>query len=358
MATLADSFVAPAAEIGEAFGELGADELVFVLQQCLETGAWDHALALGAALAEAAPTPGIRLCRAVATFLSGDAEGALSAVDELLAGARRPLPALSVRAEMLLRLGRRDEARGCLLELVNRYPDYPRAQGLLATLYLPGPHYREVLAKMHQLLRPKTYLEIGVDTGATLALAERSELAVGVDPVNAVRVRLPQNAKLFQEASDEFFEKRRREAVFGSRRVALAFIDGLHRFENALSDFANIESWADPNGTVVLHDCVPILPRAAARERSTKFWVGDTWKLVPALRAYRPELKLTTVLAPPSGLVVVRRLNPGSRVLFERRSEIIARFAELAFERAPGDFAPELNAVSNDDSGLSRALAG
>lgn len=358
MATLADSFVAPAAEIAAAFGALDADELVFVAQQCLEAGAWDHALALTDALAKAEQTPGIRLCRAVATFLSGDTAGGLSAVDALLASGTRPLPALSVRGEMLLRLGQRDAARECLLELVGRYPDYPRAQGLLATLYMPGPHYREVLARMHQLLRPKTYLEVGVDTGATLALAERSELAVGVDPVNAVRVRLPPNAQVFEEESDAFFAKRGRDSVFGSRRVALAFIDGLHRFENTLSDFANVESWADPSGTIVLHDCVPILARAAARQRATKFWVGDTWKIVPALRAYRPELKITTVLAPPSGLVVVRRLNPGSKVLTERRAEILERFAALEFQRAPGDFAPELNAVSNDDSGLSQALGG
>jgi Methyltransferase domain len=358
MATLADSFVAPAAEIAAAFGALDADELVFVLQQCLEAGAWDHALALTDALERVEQTPGIRLCRAVATFLSGDTAGGLSAVDGVLAGGARPLPALSVRAEMLLRLGQREAARESLLELVGRYPDYPRAQGLLATLYMPGPHYREVLARLHQLLRPKTYLEIGVDTGATLALAGQSELAVGVDPVNALRVRLASNARFFEEASDEFFSKRGREAVFGARRVALAFIDGLHRFENALSDFANVESWSDPAGTIVLHDCVPILARAAARERSTKFWVGDTWKIVPALRAYRPELKITTVLAPPSGLVVVRRLNPGSRVLSERRNEILQRFLPLSFERAPGDFAPELNPVQNDESGLAQALGG
>jgi len=54
--------------------------------------------------------------------------------------------------------------------------------------------------------------------------------------------------------------------------------------------------------------------------------------------------------------VVVRRLNPGSRVLSERRDEILQRFLPLPFERAPGDFAPELNAVQNDESGLAQAL--
>jgi tetratricopeptide (TPR) repeat protein len=358
MAGAADSYVAPAAVIREAFGELSSDELVFIAQQCLELGASDHALALCNALAAAEDaTPGIALCRAVAQFLAGDRETALAAVERLLAAPRRPLPALGVKAEMLLRAGERDLARATLLELVERYPDYPRALGVLATLFLPGPHYRDVLARVHQQLRPRCYLEIGVDTGATLALAERSELGVGVDPAETpLARRLPPNLLVFREESDHFFAERQRESLFGSRRVDLAFIDGMHQFEQALRDFSNAESWAHAGGTILLHDCVPIVTRTASRVRSTKFWVGDTWKVVLALAAYRPELKLSTVLTPPSGLVVVRRLNPGSNVLRERFDEIIERFAGIEYERAPGDFAPELNPVPNDEGGLALAL--
>jgi tetratricopeptide (TPR) repeat protein len=357
MAGAADSYVAPAAAIREAFGELSADELVFMAQQCLELGASEHALALCDALAGEEVTPGIALCRAVAQFLAGDRETALEAVDRLLALPRKPLPALGVKAEMLLRAGDRDGARATLLELVERYPDYPRALGVLSTLFLPGPHYRDVLARIHQLLRPRCYLEIGVDTGATLALAERSELGVGVDPADTPLVkRLPPHLRVFREESDRFFAERQRDSLFGSRRVDLAFIDGMHQFEQVLRDFANAESWAHAGGTIVLHDCVPVVARTAARKRATKFWVGDTWKIVPALAAYRPELKLSTVLTPPSGLVVVRRLNPGSSVLRDRFDEIVEHFAALEYERAPGDFAPELNAVPNDEAGLALAL--
>jgi hypothetical protein len=196
-----------------------------------------------------------------------------------------------------------------------------------------------------------------VDTGATLALAHAAELAVGVDPAEVSGAgRLPPNVKLYRETSGEFFARRTRDAVFGSRRVDLVFIDGMHRFENALDDFVHAESWCHAGGTIVLHECVPILARTAARERSTKFWVGDTWKLDPALARYRPELKLTTVLAPPSGLVVVRRLNPAAQQLAAERERILERFLPLEYERAPGDFAPELNAVPNDDAGLALAL--
>jgi hypothetical protein len=352
----ADSYVAPPELIRAAFAGAGPDELALLTQQCLEVGAWDHALALAEALPESADSPGVAACRAIASFVAGDQRAALSAIERVLESPRRPLLAVFVRAEMLLRLGEREAAREGLLEVVERYPDYPRALGLLATLYLPGPNYRDVLARLHQLLRPKAYLEIGVDTGATLSLAQASELAVGVDPAELPRTaRLPANVKLYREKSEEFFA-RPRDTVFGSRRVDLVFIDGMHRFENALDDFTHAESWCQASGTIVLHDCVPVVARTAARERSTKFWVGDTWKVVNALAQYRPELKITTILAPPSGLVVVRRLNPAANQLRRERERILERFLPLEYQRAPGDFAPELNAVPNDDAGLALAL--
>ena len=36
----------------------------------------------------------------------------------------------------------------------------------------PGPDYREILALLHRLLQPARYLEIGVNTGKSFALAK------------------------------------------------------------------------------------------------------------------------------------------------------------------------------------------
>jgi hypothetical protein len=228
---------------------------------------------------------------------------------------------------------------------------------LLSTLLMPGPHYREVLARVHERLRPRCYLEIGVDTGATLALARHSRLAIGVDPAERpLAANLPASAQIFREESDAFFE-RTRDSVFGAQRVDLGFIDGMHRFENALRDFANLERWAHAGAAIVLHDCVPIVARTATRERRTKFWVGDTWKVVFALARFRPELKIRTILAPPSGLVVVRRLNPGSTLLTERFDAIVASLQGTEWTQEPGDFPSELGALANDDRALAEAFA-
>jgi hypothetical protein len=107
----------------------------------------------------------------------------------------------------------------------------------------------------------------------------------------------------------------------------------------------------------VLHDCLPILGIAAERERRTTFWVGDTWKAVSALARFREDLRIRTILTPPSGLVVVRGLDPGSTLLRERLPEILETYRELRYERAPGDWPPEFHVVPSSPEGLTEAIS-
>lgn len=352
-----NSYVPPREEIRAAFAGATPGELVFFARQCLERGGFDHALALTEALGEQAEAePSLALCRAVAWFLGGDRERALASVEMLSAARPSDLNALSVLGEMRARTGDRDGACRAFLELAERYPDYPGTQGALASLFMPGPPYREVLVELHRRLAPRTYLEIGVETGATLALATSAEIAVGIDPDCRVEVALPASARVIREESDRFFATRARATLFGARAVELVFVDGMHRFENALRDFANAEAWSSPDGTIVLHDCVPIVPASASRERKTRFWVGDTWKAALAIARHRPDLRIRTVLTPPSGLVIIRRLDPSSRLLREREAAIVDEFSSLAYPYAPGAVPPELHPVASDAEGLREAL--
>ncbi|HYO93818.1 MAG TPA: class I SAM-dependent methyltransferase [Polyangiaceae bacterium] len=352
-----DSYVAPADSIRAAFAGASSDDVTFLARQCLEIGAWDHALAICDALGDA-DAPAVTLCRAVATFVAGDGDHALAIVDDLLVRKPNHLSALVVKAQMLVRRGQRAQALPLLLEVTTRYPDYPGAQGLLATLLMPGPHYRDVLARMHERLDPATYVEIGVDTGATLALARRARVAIGIDPEEVpLQHALTPATRLFRLTSDAFFAQHSRQSLLGAARVDLGFIDGLHRFEAALRDFANLEAWSHASATLVLHDCVPLLARSAARQRATKFWVGDTWKVVRALRVYRPDLRIRTLLTPPSGLTVVRCLNPDSTLIHDRFSEIVARFMDDRWDAEPGAYMPELGCVANDEAGLADVLS-
>lgn len=353
-----DGFVPAPDEIRRAFADATSADLLFFVRQCLERGCFDHALALADALPErAAAEPALALTLAVARFLAGERAEARAAVAELSRARPSDLNALAVLAEMDARSGERAAAIATFARLVELYPDYPGAEQTLAALLMPGPSYRDVLRSIHAALRPQTYLEIGVAAGATLALATGARLAVGVDPVPApLEHMLPAGARVVNETSDAFFASRRREDVFGGAPVDLVFIDGLHLFEQALRDFMHAERWCAPSSTIVLHDCVPISAATASRERHTRFWVGDTWKAAWALARYRPDLRLRTVLAPPSGLVVVRRLDPASTRLRDEHEALTAELMPLAYPLAVGHWPEPLHVVPNTPAGLAEAL--
>ena len=168
---------------------------------------------------------------------------------------------------------------------------------------------------------------------------------------------LPACARVFHETSDAFFARQTRAQALGAHHVDLAFIDGMHWFEYALRDFIHVEAWSQPNGVVVLHDCLPLFPLTASRERRTKFWVGDVWKVVSILREYRPELRLKIVATAPSGLCIVRGLNPGSRVLPERLQEIVERYRDLPYPASALTTPDGFELVAPNEAGLREALS-
>jgi tetratricopeptide (TPR) repeat protein len=231
----------------------------------------------------------------------------------------------------LNRLGRRREAGTILSGLLARYPAFPGALSGLASVRLPGDDYVSVLAQLHDILRPATYVEIGVETGATLALARPPTLAVGIDPALRVTHEFITATRLFGTTSDDFFAGYDLTAELNGQRVELAFIDGLHTFDQALKDFINLERHAAPSAVMVFHDVLPLDAISSARVRRSGFWTGDTWKILPALRRHRPDLELGMVPAAPSGLLVVRGLDPASSVLPQVYDRMVAELMPLTF---------------------------
>jgi predicted O-methyltransferase YrrM len=179
--------------------------------------------------------------------------------------------------------------------------------------------YLQVLDDLHQSLVPRTYLEIGVRFGRSLALARG--LAVGVDPAPEIKLELPATTRIFDMTSDDFFGENAQSAFV--ENVDFAFIDGLHLFEAALRDFMNIERLASPEAIVAIDDVLPNHPAQAARQRSTRVWTGDVWRLVPILRCWRPDLVLALLDTSPTGLLLIGGLNPTNRVLWENYNPIV-----------------------------------
>ena len=216
--------------------------------------------------------------------------------------------------------------------------------------------YLHLLERIHREVRPRTYLEIGMHVGHSLALLEPETLGIGVDPLPAIRKPINKTTKLFFETSDEFFAHHDVRAELGGLPVDVAFIDGMHLFEYALRDFANVERWCGPDSVVLVHDCFPPDARSAERVRSNDFWTGDTWKLVPCLAEMRPDLDVATVMVGPSGLAFIRGMDPTNNVLFDRYDEIVSKYSGLDFSVLDGRKKEILKAIPYEWSDIGTRL--
>lgn len=180
----------------------------------------------------------------------------------------------------------------------------------------------EILKKIHLLLQPNNYLEIGVQTGKSLALA--SCPAIGVDPMPQIKSPLGPLAQLVRATSDEFFESRASEMI--SAPLELVFIDGMHLFEYAFRDFINTEKYAEAHTVVVIDDIYPGHPAQAERDRRTRAWTGDVWKLLVTLQQHRPDLRLLMLDVFPTGLLCITGLNRNDNNLQVLYDEVLQRF--------------------------------
>lgn len=204
-----------------------------------------------------------------------------------------------------------------------------------------GIPYIQFLSELHNRLAPRTYLEVGTESGASLAVAACD--AIAVDPQFKLDLSATGDRKrtfFFQMASDAFFATENAGALLG-RPLDMVFLDGMHRFEFLLRDLAGAEAACHPRSLILLHDCVPLNSRMACRrwlpggpaERETAgFWTGDVWKILPILRQFRPDLRIHVFDCPPTGLVAVTRVDPSSRVLTDGYYDIVDLFASTAID--------------------------
>ena len=292
---------------------------------------------------------------AEAEHLRATCLGELGEHASALESARRAVALEPARAEFHQTAARLYHGRGetaeakrhCELALAAA-PDHLPAHTLLASIALPGADYFDLLARIHAHLCPRTYVEIGVQLGASFRLAAASTLAIGVDPEPQYAPPPGWNHRIFRQTSDAFFAEHDLSALLGGLPVDLAFIDGMHRFEFALRDFMHLERHCGRDATILVHDCFPLDERTAARERSTAFWSGDIWRFVLVLKKYRPDLLVRTVGAPPTGLAVIRNLDPASGVIAANLDAICAEFLALGFDAVADAKSERLNLFPND----------
>jgi Methyltransferase domain len=214
----------------------------------------------------------------------------------------------------------------------------------------PSGHYLRLLDRIHTEVLPRTYVEIGVANGKSLAICLPGTLAIGVDPEPHLLYPIDRSAKVFPLTSDDFFAGQDLSRELRGFPIDLAFIDGRHLFEYALRDFINVERWSSPESVVLIHDCYPHDSASAQREPdpSTRQWAGDVWKLIVCLKDCRPDLHVATVDVPPTGLGVITNLDPTATQLSAHYDEVCRRYIDMpltAIERSKPD---ALNRVPDD----------
>jgi hypothetical protein len=244
--------------------------------------------------------------------------------------------AVTLYADLLRRAGEREAGQVVCRELLSKFPDSDEARGVLdmcdvdEQLPLEMEHYH-LLHNAHNTLRPRRYIEIGIATGRSLALVGAGTSVIGVDPMTAIPEQQffhsPAAApRLFRVTSDDFFQQGLMEREWGNQSFDMAFIDGLHRFEQALKDFINLERRSDPSSMIFIHDCLPVSLIGAERQCRSMVWTGDVWKIIPCLKAVRPDLEIITFPVRPSGLAMVRNLDSRSKVLSSQFDTIVEHF--------------------------------
>jgi hypothetical protein len=193
----------------------------------------------------------------------------------------------------------------------------------------------DFLREVHRAYRPRSYLEIGVNLGRSLALSRTRTIAV--DPAFKVTEEVECDLRLVRATSDEFFAREDGLAHLPDGLVDLAFIDGLHLFEAVLRDFANVERHAHWASVIVLDDVLPRSAGEASRDRAgRKAWAGDVYKLTEVLVDHRPDLLVLPLDVEPTGVLVVLGADPESHVLAERYDAIVAELAAPDPQPVPG----------------------
>lgn len=178
-----------------------------------------------------------------------------------------------------------------------------------------------LLTGLHARLAPRTYFEIGVNTGSSLTLSRTKTIAV--DPGYRITKPIRCDVVTFVETSDAFFARANAFDHFAGTPVDLAFIDGMHLAEFALRDFMNVEKRMSPGGVVILDDMIPRNSLEAYRVRRTGPWAGDVFKVHSVLREHRPDLTLVPLNAEPTGSYLVVGLDPRNTVLDEAYESLV-----------------------------------
>lgn len=205
----------------------------------------------------------------------------------------------------------------------------------------------EIIRTIASFKKAKTYLEIGVNDGFTF-LKIPVWKKIGVDPSFRLRkrtilknlVKNPSNLTnhYYKLTSDDFFCSKA-DRLF-KIKIDVAFIDGLHTFEQSLKDAENTLAYLDEKGVIIMHDCCPPNEASAYPAQSldqvknakpkgwTGDWCGDVWKTIPYLRALHKDLNIF-VLNCDYGVGIITKGLPEKKLEISRQQVMNMSYSDL-----------------------------
>jgi hypothetical protein len=151
-----------------------------------------------------------------------------------------------------------------------------------------------------------SYLEIGCDDDLNFSKINVQN-KIGVDPNKGGNVRL---------TSDQFFLENK---FF----FDLIFIDGLHEFKQVIKDIENSIKFLNPNGIILVHDCLPqtiwhqLVPRIY---KGT--WTGDVWKSIVYFRTKKNLDTYTIFIDNGIGMILPKENKNTLNLNFDQISKL------------------------------------
>lgn len=191
-------------------------------------------------------------------------------------------------------------------------------------------HRSELLNLIARRIGAKTYLEIGVYSGASFNAVEVQH-KVGVDPA-------PGSVATIYQESDRYFED-----LAPDVRFDLVFVDGLHTREQAGRDIQNALAHLAPGGVVVVHDCDPPTEASAGQAEVPGIWCGEVWRAWVHFRATHPLGRTAFVVDTNLGCGVIGGPWPG-----QDGPVPLPEDADESFDQLRANRAAWLNLVSVD----------
>ena len=128
----------------------------------------------------------------------------------------------------------------------------------------------EIIQRIIDKKKYENYLEIGCDKDSNFSkIIVKNK--IGVDPLSGGNLKM---------TSNDFFKKNK--AIFDC-----VFIDGLHIYEQVRKDILNSIKFLNPNGIIILHDCLPLKIWNQIVPKMYGHWNGDVWKAIVEARTMK-----------------------------------------------------------------------